>query len=329
MKLGQTLAVTPAKPAPSLAGFSSCGGGGERSVRDTGRRTQRLARCHPEGLSPVGQETTSRSQPREQGGGRALQEVSAAYGLLSDADKRAQYDRGEIDATGAEKPRQRFYKDFASEAAAGHPYENYSGFADFADSDDVLSELLRRGANVHVRARGGDVRYHLPIDFLEAVTGATKRLTLPDGKTLDVTIPAGIQDGQVLRLRGKGRPGIGDGEPGDALVEITIKPHRFFAREGNDVYLDLPVTLSEAILGARITVPTPTGAVAMTVPKGSNTGTVLRLRGKGVLRRDGSHGDELVRLKVMLPEQPDPELEAFAAKWEGGKAHDPRRDMKP
>lgn len=218
---------------------------------------------------------------------------------------------------------------FASEAAAGHPYENYSGFADFADADDVLSELLRRGANVHVRARGGDVRYHLPIDFLEAVTGATKRLTLPDGKTLDVTIPAGIQNGQVLRLRGKGRPGIGDGEPGDALVEITIKPHRFFAREGNDVYLDLPVTLSEAILGARITVPTPTGAVAMTVPKGSNTGTVLRLRGKGVLRRDGNHGDELVRLKVMLPEQPDPELEAFAAKWEGGKAHDPRRDMKP
>ena len=134
---------------------------------------------------------------------------------------------------------------------------------------------------------------------------------------------------QVLRLRGKGRPGIGDGEPGDALVEIAIKPHPFFAREGNDVHLDLPVTLSEAVLGARITVPTPTGAVTMTVPKGSNTGTVLRLRGKGVLRGDGSHGDELVRLKVMLPERSDPELEAFATKWEGGKAYDPRRDMKP
>jgi DnaJ-class molecular chaperone len=176
-----------------------------------------------------------------------FKEVSAAYGLLSDADKRAKFDRGEIDASGAEQPQQRFYKDFASEAAAGNPYENYSGFADFADSDNIiLSELLRRSA--HVRARGADVRYHLPIEFLEAVTGATKRLTLPDGETLDVTIPAGIQNGQVLRLRGKGRPGIGDGEPGDALVEIAIKPHPFFAREGNDVHLDLPVTLSEAVL---------------------------------------------------------------------------------
>jgi DnaJ-class molecular chaperone len=243
------------------------------------------------------------------------------------SSQRHAFDRGEIDASGAEQPRQRFYKDFASEAAAGNPYEDYSGFADFADSDNILSEFLRRSA--HARVRGADVRYHLPIEFLEAVTGATKRLTLPDEETLDVTIPAGIQNGQVLRLRAKGRPGIGDGKPGDALVEIAIKPHPFFAREGTDIYLDLPVTLSEAVLGARITVPTPTGAVTMTVPKGSNTGTVLRLRGKGVLRRDGSHGDELVRLKVMLPERSDPELEAFATKWEGGKAYDPRRDMKP
>ena len=254
-----------------------------------------------------------------------FKEISVAYGLLSDADKRARYDRGEIDATGAEKPRQRFYKDFAAEAAAGQPYQNYSGFTDFADHD-ILSELFRRGVN---NARGLDVHYHLPIEFLEAITGETRRLTLPDGGTLDVTIPAGIQDGQVLRLRGKGRPGVGEGEAGDALVEIAVKPHRFFTREGNDIYLDLPVTLSEAILGARINVPTPTGSVTMTVPKGSNTGTVLRLRGKGVPRRNGGHGDELVKLKVMLPEQPDAELEAFAAGWQGGKAYDPRRDMQP
>jgi DnaJ-class molecular chaperone len=277
---------------------------------------RRLAKkLHPD-LNPGDKESEER-----------FKEVSAAYDLLSDPEKRARFDRGEIDATGAETPRQRFYKDFASEAPAGSPYENYSGFADFAVSDDILSELLRRRADVHVRARGADVRYHLPIEFLEAVTGAVKRLTLPDGGTLDVTIPAGMHDGQVLRLRGKGRPGIGEGEPGDALVEVAIKPHPLFTREGNDVHLDLPVTLSEAVLGARVNVPTPTGTVTMTVPKGSNTGTVLRLRGKGVLRRDGGHGDELVRLKVMLPEKPDPELEAFAAGWQGGKTYDPRRDM--
>jgi DnaJ-class molecular chaperone len=256
-----------------------------------------------------------------------FKEVSVAYDLLSDADKRARFDRGEIDATGAEKPRQRFYKDFAAEPAGGHPYENYSGFADFADSDDILSELFRRGAKA--RARGPDAHYRLPIEFLEAVTGGTKRLTLPDGGTLDVRIPPGVQEGQVLRLRGKGGPGIGEGEAGDALIEIAIKPHPFFIRKGNDVHLDLPVTLSEAVLGARIKVPTPTGAVTMTVPKGSNTGTILRLRGKGVPRRDGGHGDELVQLQVMLPEQPDPELEAFVANWQGGKAYDPRRTMQP
>jgi DnaJ-class molecular chaperone len=327
MTLGPTLAVPRSSQRHALRIFFLAEAtvkdpyetlGVERSASpdDIQKTYRRLAKkLHPD-LNPGNREAEER-----------FKEVSAAYGLLSDSDKRAKFDRGEIDASGAEQPRQRFYKDFASEAAAGNPYENYSGFADFADSDDVLSELLRRSA--HVRARGADVRYHLPIEFLEAVTGATKRLILPDGETLDVTIPAGIQNGQVLRLRGKGRPGIGDGEPGDALVEIAIKPHPFFARDGNDVYLDLPVTLSEAVLGARITVPTPTGAVTMTVPKGSNTGTVLRLRGKGVLRRDGSHGDELVRLKVMLPERSDPELEAFVTKWEGGKAYDPRRDIKP
>ena len=279
---------------------------------------RRLAKkLHPD-LNPGNKESEER-----------FKEVSAAYDLLSDADKRARYDRGEIDASGAEKPRQHFYRDFASEAPPGHAYENYSGFADFADSDDILSELLRRRSNVHVRARGSDVRYELPIEFLDAVTGAVKRLTLPEGGTLDVTIPAGIQNGQVLRLRGKGRPGLGEGESGDALVEITIKPHSLFIREDNDIYIDLPISLSEAVLGGRVNVPTPTGSVTMTVPKGSNTGTVLRLRGKGVLRRDGGHGDELVRLKIILPERPDAELEAFVAGWQGGKAYDPRRDMQP
>jgi DnaJ-class molecular chaperone len=159
------------------------------------------------------------------------------------------------------------------------------------------------------------------------VTGATRRITLPDGNSLDVTIPPGIQDGQTLRLRGKGAPSRGDGPPGDALVEITIRPHKFFTRDGDDILIELPVTIAEAILGGKVKVPTPSGAVMLTVPKGSTTGSTLRLKGKGVARRDGSHGDELVKLKVMTPAQPDAELESFLSNWTPN--YDPRRDMQP
>jgi DnaJ-class molecular chaperone len=166
------------------------------------------------------------------------------------------------------------------------------------------------------------------IEFLEAVNGVTKRLRLPGGESLDVRIPSGIQQGQTLRVRGKGAPPSGEGETGDALVEISIKPHRFLARHGDDIHIDLPVTLAEAVLGARIQVPTPTGPVLLTVPRGSNTGAVLRLKGKGVPRQ-GGHGDELVKLKVMLPLEPNPELEAFLSSWAPGTSYDPRRDMQP
>jgi DnaJ-class molecular chaperone len=152
---------------------------------------------------------------------------------------------------------------------------------------------------------------------------------VPDGGTLEVKIPAGIEDGQVLRLRGKGGPGLGDGKPGDALVEVAINPHRLFVRQGDDIHLELPITLTEAVLGSQVPVPTPTGPVMMRVPKNSNTGTVLRLKGKGVHRRGGGHGDELVKLKVMLPGTPDAELEAFVSGWQAGKSYDPRRDMQP
>lgn len=257
-----------------------------------------------------------------------FKEVASANALLSDPDKRQRFDSGEIDASGAERPRQRFYKDFAAEASAGHPYENRSGFADFADSDDFFAELLRRQAEQARRAPGQDLHYRLAIEFLDAVNGVAKRLTLPDGGTLDVTIPPGIEEGQILRLRGKGAPSAGEGEPGDALVEISVSPHRFFSRHADDIHLDLPITLTEAVLGSRVRVPTPAGAVTLTIPKGSNTGAVLRLKGKGV-PRPGSHGDELVRLKVILPSQPDAELEAFLATWKPETNYDPRRDMQP
>ena len=266
--------------------------------------------------------------PGNKGAEERFKEVSLANDILSDPDKRKRFDSGEIDALGAERPQQKYYKDFAAEAAAGHPYENPSGFADFADADEVFAELFRRQARQSRRARGADLHYRLTIEFLDAVAGESKRLTLPDGGTLDVTIPPGIQEGQVLRLRGKGAPSAGDGETGDALVEISIKPHRFFTRIGNDIHVELPVTLAEAYLGSHVRVPTPTGPVMLTVPKGSNTGTVLRLKGKGVQRR-GGHGDEMVKLKVMLPSERNPELETFLTDWAHGKSYDPRKDMQP
>lgn len=258
----------------------------------------------------------------------SFKEVAGAYDLLSDPDKRRRFDSGEIDASGAERPSERFYRDFAGEHAAANPYEDPSGFADFADVDELLAQLLQRQARQQRRAGGLDMHYRLPVDFVDAITGATRRLTLPDGATLDVTIPAGIHEGQILRLRGKGAPSFGEGEPGDALVEITVKPHPFFSRVGNDIHLELPVTLAEAALGARIEVPTPSGKVLVTVPKGSNTGSILRLKGKGAPSR-GGYGDQLIKLKVMLPTEPDPELEAFLASWKPKSHYNPRRDMQP
>jgi DnaJ-class molecular chaperone len=285
------------------------------SPEDIRKAYRRLAKTlHPD-LNPGNKDAEER-----------FKELSGANDLLSDPDKRRRFDSGEIDASGAEKPRQRFYKDYAAEAPAGHPYENHSGFADFAETDDIFAELLRRQAQAARRAPGEDLHYRLAIDFLDAVNGATKRLTLPDGGSLDVTIPSGIEEGQTLRLRGKGAPSRGEGEAGDALVEITVNPHRFFVRHGDDIHLELPVTVSEAVLGARVRAPTPTGPVTLTVPKGSNTGTILRLKGKGVPRR-GGHGDELVKLEVMLPTEPNPELEAFLSSWTPGTSYDPRRDM--
>jgi len=257
-----------------------------------------------------------------------FKEAAQANDLLSDPDKRKRFDAGEIDASGAEKPQQRYYKDYAAEAPAGGPYENRSGYADFAGGDDLFAELFRQQARQQRRAPGADLHYRLEVGFLDAVNGASKRITLPDGGTLDVTIPAGIEDGQTLRLRGKGQPSAGEGPAGDALVEISIAPHRFFIRTGDDIHLELPVTLAEAVLGARVKTPTPSGAVMLAVPKGSNTGTVLRLKGKGVPRR-GGHGDLLVTLKVMLPQQPNPELETFLSTWAPGPGYDPRREMQP
>jgi DnaJ-class molecular chaperone len=257
-----------------------------------------------------------------------FKEASAAYDLLSDPDKRARFDRGEIDASGNERPRQQYYRDFADQNG-GSNYTSSSGFSDFGDyagTEDILSEIFGRSAGASRRRRGQDVRYHLDLSFLDAVNGGKQSIVLPDGTTLDVNIPPGTRDGQILRLKGKGRPAPGDGPPGDALIGISVLPHPFFTRKGDDIYLDLPISLKEAVLGARIRVPTPAGTVTVAVPKWSNTGRLLRLRGRGVPRADGSKGDEYVKLMLMLPEKPDPKLEAFVAEWQPVE-YSPRQSM--
>jgi DnaJ-class molecular chaperone len=266
--------------------------------------------------------------PGDKAAEEKFKQVSAAYDLLGDPEKRARFDRGEIDASGQERPRERYYRDFHGADAEPHVYSSHGGFADFMESEDILREMFGRGGGeARIRLRGQDALYRLPVEFLEALNGATKRITLPDGGSLDVVIPPGTRDKQVLRLRGKGGAGLGGGPPGDALVEIDVEPHSFFTRKGDDIHLELPISLPEAVLGAKLDVPTPTGSVRMTVPKGANTGTVLRLRGKGAPRSDKTHGDEYVTLKIVLPQQLDPELEEFARRWQAGQSQNPRQHL--
>ena len=158
---------------------------------------------------------------------------------------------------------------------------------------------------------------------MEAALGAHRRISLTNGKKLDVQIPAGTISGKVLRLKGQGMPGFGGAPAGDALIEIEVEEHRFFEIKGNDIRIDVPVTIKEASLGAKITVPTLTGKIAVTVPKGSNTDTVLRIKGKGI--QDKAHkGDQLIRLKVVLPEGKDPAFEKFVREWKPASNEDPR-----
>jgi len=255
-----------------------------------------------------------------------FKQVSAAYDLLGDPEKRARFDRGEIDESGAERPRQRYYRDFADDMAGTHAYSSDAGFADF-EGEDILSEIFGRSAGARATRprRGFDIRYTLPVDFLDAVNGATRQVRLADGSELKVTIPPGTRDGQVLRLRGKGEPGRNEGPAGDALVEITVQPHPAFERKGDDIHVELPLSLREAVLGGKVPVPTTTGTVTLTVPPWSNSGKMLRLRGKGVVRPDGTRGDQYATVKIVLPDGPDPELESFMAGWRQGQRQDPRR----
>src|SRR6266404_2021527 len=259
--------------------------------------------------------------------------VTAAHDILSDPEKRGRYDRGEIDESGAERPRYS-YRPHA-EGAQGRKYQP-QGEMDIGDLDDLFAMFGRGGARGSGRAGEGfkmpgpDRPFTLTIDFALAATGGKQRLALSPAEWLDVTIPPGIEEGQVLRLKGKGGPGFGGGPPGDALIEVHIAPHPFFRREGDDIHIELPISLSEAVLGARVPVPTVTGPVTMTIPKGSDTGTRLRLRGKGIQRkRRGAEtsGDQYVTLKVVIGASGDPDLAKFLEDWAKQHPTDPRREM--
>lgn len=269
--------------------------------------------------------------PGDAGAEARFKEVTQAYQILGDPERRGRYDRGEIDDSGAEQPPPGYYRSHAGSGAAGH-YHSSRGFEDFVDLGDVFSELFGRdaapggGRRHRFHGRGGDVAYRLEVDFMDAARGGRSRVTLADGRTLDVTIPAGARDGLTLRLAGHGMPGPGDGPHGDALIELAVRPHPLFRRDGDDIRLELPVAIDEAVLGAKVTVPTIHGPVALSIPGGSSSGRVLRLRGKG-LKTGGRAGDQLVSLRVVLPDRVDPELERFMTEWRRGHAYDPRAGM--
>jgi DnaJ-class molecular chaperone len=262
-------------------------------------------------------------------------EVTHAYDLLSDKDKRAKYDRGEIDEDG--NPKMPFGAGFGGyssrpggpQPGAGGGFENFNfGGADAADLSDLFEGLF--GAPTGGRDRGGggfggfrqrarapqkgaDVAYRLKVAFEDAVGLKPQRITLADGKTIDLKLPQGLEDGTKIRLSGKGEEGPAG--RGDAMVTIEIAPHRFFRREGNNIRLELPITLKEAVLGAKVKVPTPEGTVMLTIPKGATSGKVFRLKERGFTGKDGKRGDQLVSVEIDVPAS-DPELQKFAESWE-------------
>lgn len=250
-------------------------------------------------------------------------EVTRAYDLLSDKDKRARFDRGEIDIDG--NPAGPFGGGgfsgggFGGGGQRGFRADGFEGFGgEGIDLGDIFEGLfggrggMGGGARARPAPRGANVQYKLKVTLPDAATRATQRITLADGKTIDLKLPAGVEDGTQMRLAGKGEPGPGG--PGDATVVIQLQPHPFFRRDEDNIRLDLPISLDEAVNGAKIRVPTVDGAVMLTVAPGTSSGKTLRLKGKGFSRKDGSHGDQLVTIEVQLPEA-DEELVRRLAGW--------------
>ncbi len=264
-----------------------------------------------------------------------FQAVSSAHDILRDPETRRRYDAGEIDASGQERPDRQFYHQYAG-ADSGRRYEPSGQEEEFVDMSDLFSDLFGRGgaragqgprSGQGFAAPGADVRYQLEVDFLEAARGGKRSVTMPDGARIDLTIPAGITDGQTLRLKGKGGEGYGAGPRGDALVTVGVRPHPVFSRDGKDILIDVPITFDEAVLGGKIEVPTIGGPVSMSVPKLASSGRKLRLKGKGIQPAKGKAGDQIVTLKIVLPTEAGAEMEEIAKSWRAKVTHDPRKTL--
>ena len=263
-----------------------------------------------------------------------FQEISAAYDLLGDPEKRKRFDTAEIDASGQERPERQYYHHYAGQDA-GRRYDPGAGMGDFEDASELFSEIFGRrqrsgGGDFRqeFHARGPDLRYHFEVEFMDAARGTKRQIMLPGGKSIEITIPAGLKDGQTMRLRGKGGPGMGQGQAGDALVTIAVLPHPTFARNGDDIEMDFPITLDEAVLGAKVEVPTISGAVTMTIPEGTSSGDRLRLKGKGISTGKGAAGDQFVRPRIVLPDDIDSDMEDLAKRWRDHASFDPRDDLR-
>src|SRR3954468_12761243 len=272
-------------------------------------------------------------------------ELNTANEILGDEDKRKQFDRGEIDADG--KPRFQGFPGGDPRGRAGPGgFENYtfrsggggSGMGGGGSFEEILNSMFGRGG-----ARGGgaggapyefdtggigldlDVQASLTVSLEDAVNGAEKRVRLPNGKELNVKIPAGVTAGQQIRLKGQGETAQGH-RPGDVLITVSIAPHPFFKVEGSDLRVDLPITLYEAVLGGKVRVPPLGGAVELSIPKNTSSGRTFRLKGKGLPKAGGS-GDLFVTTKIILPDGNDAELEQLMQKWRDGHPYNPRSDL--